>query len=69
MLSQTLDKFKNSGRTFTSQEIVEKYERLQETLTNAWRSTPSADRDGREELYRQIKGIDAIMDKLISEWS
>jgi len=69
VLSEQLEKFKSSGRTLSSSEVVETYLEVKDRLTLAWQNSLSADGDGREELYRQIKGLEAVMNQLISEWS
>ena len=68
MLPETLEKFKTSGKQLSSQEVVEAYLSKRRLLLEAWLTSPSADNDGREQLYRQVKGLDAIMDQLISGW-
>ena len=69
MLSEQIDKFKNSGQTFTAGEIVEAHKRIRERLVNAWISSLSEDGDGREALYRQLRGLDSILDDLVAGWS
>ena len=69
MLSEQLQAFKESPRTFTAREIAEAYEEIRERLMNRWSTSLSADGDGREELYRQLRGLDAIIDELVAGWS
>ena len=69
MLSEQLQTFKQSNQTFTAQEIAETYEAIRKRLTERWSTSLSNDGDGREELYRQLRGLDAIIDELVAGWS
>lgn len=69
MLPNQIEKYRNSSRTFRSSEVIEAYLKVRDRLLNAWQSSLSPDGEGREELYRQLKGIDAVMDQLFTDWS
>ena len=62
-----LDKFKESGYQVTSGQLVEAYREIKDRLHTAWESSPSAEGEGREEIYRQLRGLDSVMNQLISE--
>lgn len=49
-------------------QIVDDAAGIRERLIKAWTTSPSEDRDGREEIYRQIKGLDSIINSLITGW-
>lgn len=61
------DKFKESNRVISAREIVEAVEETKLMLHKTWETSLSNNSDGREELYRQVKGIDTVMMKLISD--
>lgn len=65
-----LDAFKNSGKHITSRELVEAVENVRTLIHSQFENSPSKDSEGREECYRQLKGIELVMINLISEnWS
>ncbi len=65
-----LDKFKESGRVIQAKELVEAVENVKKLIRNQYENSPSKDSEGREEAYRQLKGIDMVMLNLISDnWS
>jgi hypothetical protein len=68
VLPETIDRFKNSGRQFNAGDIVDAYLDVRQRLTEAWQVSLSDDGEGREALYRQLKGLDSVMDQLISGW-
>ena len=68
MLLERLENFKLSRRQLGSEEIVDAYLELRKRLTDAWQVSLSEDGEGREALYRQLKGLDSVMDQLISRW-
>ena len=63
-----IEKFKTSGKQFSSMEIVEAYESIRGRLINGWSNSLSKDSDGREQIYSQLKGLDAILLELITDW-
>lgn len=68
MLSEQIETFRQSSRTFTASEIVDTYEDIKLRLLNAWIASPSSDGEGREELYRQLRGLESILDQLVAGW-
>lgn len=69
MLEEQVKKFGESGRQFTSKEIVAAYNRLRERLSKGILMTMSEESEKRENLYRQIRSLDALLDELVSVWS
>ena len=69
MLSEQREKFKESGQTFSAREIVDAYDEVRERLINGWATSLSPDGEGRESTYRQLRGLEAILDQLIAGWS
>ena len=69
MLPEDIERFSNSGRTFSARQIVDSHKRIKERLIAGWITTLSTDSDGRESLYRQLRGLDSILDELIAGWS
>jgi hypothetical protein len=69
MLSDQIENFKRSGITLSAADIVDTYQNITDGLINQWAFSSSADGDGREEVYRQLRGLEAIMTRLISGWS
>jgi hypothetical protein len=49
VLSEQIETFRQSSRTFTASEIVDTYEDIKLRLLNAWIASPSSDGEGREE--------------------
>ena len=68
MLSEQAEKFKNSGKTLTSAELVETYETVRTRIMLNWQSTISTDDRKREDLFRELQGLDSIFSQLIMEW-
>ena len=65
-----LEKFRDSNRQISSRELVEAVENVKKLIHNQFEVSPSKDSEGREECYRQLKGIEAVMINLISDnWS
>lgn len=69
MFDKVFQKFADSNISVQSGEIVEAVNEIKDLIHAQWVDSPSKDLDGREECYRQIKGIDTVMTKLISRWS
>lgn len=69
MLSEQVEKFRNSGQTFTAAEILEAHETIKQRLISGWIDSSSGDGDGREALYRQLRGLDSILVQLVAGWS
>ena len=69
MLSDQLEKFRNSNRQFTSVEIIDAYREVRLRLIDAWTNSLSTDGEGREMLYLQLRGLDSIIDTLCADWS
>jgi hypothetical protein len=69
MLSEQIEKFRESGESFTSRDIVEATERVRERLITGWITSLSPDGEGRESIYRQLRGLDSILDELVAGWS
>ena len=64
------DKFLESRRQISAEELVEAVENVKTQIRNQYENSPSKDSEGREEAYRQLKGIDMVMINLISDnWS
>ena len=64
------DKFLESRRQISAEELVEAVENVKTQIRNQYENSPSKDSEGREEAYRQLKGIDMVMLNLISDnWS
>ena len=64
------DKFLESNRQITAKELVEAVEAVKTQIRSQFETSPSKDSEGREECYRQLKGIDMVMINLISDnWS
>ena len=64
------DKFLESNRQITAKELVEAVENVKTLIRSQYENSPSTDSEGREEAYRQLKGIDMVMLNLISDnWS
>ena len=62
--------FKKSNRTISAEELVEAVESVKTQIRSQFETSPSKDSEGREECYRQLKGIDMVMINLISDnWS
>jgi len=68
MTSDELKKFSESGRQLSSRQIVDACTRRMETLKSMWAASPSDDRDGREEYYREYRGIVHALNELVREW-
>ena len=66
MLSD-IEKFGQSGKQITSAELVEAMEKSIKTIHTMWETSPSKDSVGREECYRQVKGIEMVVMQLIRE--
>ena len=65
-----LTKFAESNRQINSAELVEAVGKAKTRILNQFETSPSKDSEGREECYRQLKGIDMVMINLISDnWS
>lgn len=62
-----IEKFKQSHKTVTSGQLVDAYLSVRDRLHAAWEDSLSDDGDGRESLYRQLKGLDAVIIELLSE--
>ena len=70
MIESQLKKFRESGRNISAQELCEAVYEVKELVYKQWYNSLSKDSEGREECFRQLKGIDAVMGKLISDnWS
>ena len=69
MLSEQIEKFKQSGRQFSSQELIESYIEAKKRLMSQWESTPVEDKEVRESIYFKLKAMDDIMIQLIFDWS
>lgn len=70
MFDKQFDAFKSSGRHITAQELCEAVEEVKDLVYKQWYTSLSKDSEGREECFRQLKGIDTVMGKLISgNWS
>ena len=69
MLADKLEKLKNSSKTITAEELINTYQSIHSQLHASWQTTLSGDHEGREEIYRQIKGLDAVFIKLVSRES
>ena len=65
-----LEKFRDSNRQISSMELVEAVENVKKLIHNQFETSPSKDSEGREECYRQLKGVEMVMINLISDnWS
>ena len=70
MFDKQFDAFRASGRQITAEELCEAVDEVKDLVYKQWYTSLSKDSDGREECYRQLKGIDTVMGKLISgNWS
>ena len=70
MIESQLKKFKESGRMISAEELVEAVDEVKNLVYKQWETSLSKDSEGREECFRQLRGIDTVMGKLISEhWS
>jgi hypothetical protein len=68
MLPEEVKRFRDSNRQLSSKQIVDACERRIETLKSMWASSPSNDRDGREEYYREYRGIVHALNELVRGW-
>jgi hypothetical protein len=68
MLDEELKKFSESNRQLSSKQIVDACVRRMETLKGMWAASPSDDRDGREEYYREYRGIVHALNELVRVW-
>lgn len=68
MLSDELKKFGESNKQVTSRDIVEAAERRMQNIMEMWANSPSGDYDGREELYREYRGIQHALSELTRSW-
>jgi len=66
MLPEQLERFKESGRLISSRDLTDSYLMTRRRLVDAWSTSLSEDDLRREELYRQLRGLDAIMDQIVS---
>jgi len=57
--------FKNSNLTVSAHELIEATEKAVNIIHTQWENSPSEDVDGREDLYREIRGIRMGMLRLI----
>ena len=65
-----LEKCRDSNRQISSMELVEAVENVKKLIHNQFETSPSKDSEGREECYRQLKGVEMVMINLISDnWS
>ena len=70
MIESQLKKFKESGKNITAEEIVTAVDEVKDLIYKQWYTSLSKDSEGREECFRQMRGIDTVMGKLISDnWS
>jgi len=60
LFKEELEKFKNSGQTFTSRDIGEIFQDLENLLIESWLTSLSEDGEGRDALYRQVRGNRAL---------
>lgn len=66
MLPEQLERMKTSNELISSGDLVRSYESVKKRLIDAWATSLSEDDLRREELYRQLRGLDAILDQLLS---
>jgi hypothetical protein len=62
-----MEKFRDSNRQISSTELVEAVENVKRLIHNQFETSPSKDSEGREECYRQIKGIEMGFLQLIRD--
>jgi len=66
-MSSDIEDFKNSGQTVTAAKLVGAVESVKKRLHNAWEFSASEDEKLRDDLYRQIRGLDSGLIELIRE--
>jgi len=64
-----VEKFKNSGKQFTSRDIIESYTQARGRLVKQWEATLPDDKEGRELTYHKLKAMDDMIIQLIFDWS
>jgi hypothetical protein len=69
MLSEQLTKFRNNNRQYSSVEIIDAYLEVRSRLIDAWTNSLSPDGEGREMLYLQLRGLDSIINEIVTDWS
>ena len=70
MIESQLKKFSESGKQISAKDLCRAVEEVKELVYKQWYTSLSKDSEGREECFRQLKGIDTVMGKLISDnWS
>ncbi len=69
MLPERIEALKRAPITLTSTQVIDKYLEVRSRLINAWQTSQSNDYEGREDLFRQLKGLDAVIDQLFNNWS
>ena len=69
MIPEQVDKFKNSSRSFSSQDLTETYLAAKKRLMAQWEATPLDQKDEREAIYMKLKAMDEIFIQLIFDWS
>jgi len=53
--------------TIPSGKLYEAIEKTRDTIHTMWEDSPSKDSEGREDCYRQLKGLDMVMLRLIRD--
>lgn len=69
MLSDRVKQFAEARRQISSKDIVDKAVNRMDLLKEQWASTNSEDKEKREEIYREFRGIIHILDELVRNWS
>ena len=52
-----INTFKDSNLTVSAHELIKATEDAVDTIHSQWENSPSEDVDGREDLFREIRGI------------